>query len=230
MAEKSVKSKKKPAAKRAPKAAPKSATKRSKDIDGPQPMSKFDYDFCQIYVQTGKMVEAYRQLLPEYKDPSVGAHRMMQRPEIRDHIKAIFRLISKQRQRAAELSARAALLTLEVADDRLLEVLQARRRTRGEMLSRDVKQLLIPGATPKTDDMGNEDGYQISADLQKSLEEGAPVEDADLLKAIKLTYERKQGIIKAEKPVDPTPLHVHLYRPQWRTPLQAQPMTIEAES
>lgn len=197
------------------------------ELNCPGPMSKFDYEFCQEYVRCGKQEPAYRTLRPEVKYPGEAARAMMMRQEIRDHIKAILKELSNYRQQAAIISARSAALTLEVADDRLLEVLQTRRRTRGEMLTRDVKQLLVEGAKPILDENGKVVDYDLSLELKESLlNESSPVEDADLLKAIKLTYDRKQGIIKAEKPAEVTFVGTMLYRPQW---FHAGPRTIESE-
>jgi hypothetical protein len=180
------------------------------------PMTKFDFDYCDAYIQLGKQAAAYTQVRPEEKDPRGAAVRMMKRPEIRDHIKDIMRRISRKRDRAAELSANAALLTLEVADDRLYEIMSTRRRSRGEMLTRDTKMLLVEGATPVMDDNGKIVDYELTKDLKQSLlEEGAPVEDADLMKAIKLTYDRRQGIIKAEKAPVVAFVETLLYKPKW---------------
>lgn len=185
-------------------------------LTGPKPMSKEDYDFCAAFVQLGKQEAAYRQVFPDNKYPGDAAMRMMRRDEIREHIRDIFRIIANERRKAAELSARASLLTLEVADDRLLEVLQTRRKTRGEMLTRDVKMLLVEGATPVQDENGKVVDYEFSLELKNSmLNEGAPVEDTDLLKAIDLTYKRKQGIIKPEKKPEVTVVNAMLYRPKW---------------
>lgn len=197
-------------------------------IAGPRPMSKSDYDFCAAYVRLGQKEPAYREVFPDVKYPGEAAGRMMMREEIRDHIKAIFIEISKQRQRAALITARSSLLTLEVADDRLLEVLESRRRTRGEMLTRDVKQLLVEGATPITDDNGKVVDYQLSPELKASLlNESAPVEDADLLKAVKLAYDRKQGIVKPEKPPEVTFVGTMLYKPKWYQGGPVEPKVIE---
>lgn len=197
-------------------------------ISGPLPLTLFDMQFCDAYVQTGRQEQAWRQLRPEDKDPGVSAMRMMKRAEIRDQIKAIYAIIGKNRSRAAEISANAALLTLEVADDRLMEVMGTRRRTMGEMLTRDVKQLLVAGATPIRDENDKIVDYQLSPELKVALvEESAPVEDADLLKAIKLTYERRRGIVKAEKPVEVTFIQTMLYRPGWAQ--KATPQVIEGE-
>jgi hypothetical protein len=187
---------------------------------GPRPMSPTDYRFCAAYVQLGKAEPAYRQVFPEAKYPGEGAQRMLARQEIRDFIRETYRLIHKERDRAAAMAARASLLTCEMADDRLAEILQQRRRTRGEMLTRDVKTVLLEGAVPKLDENGRITGYDFSPELATSmLNEGAPVEDADLLKAVKLTYDRRQGIIKPEKQAAAsTGAGAMLYKPRWFTP------------
>jgi hypothetical protein len=198
-----------------PKAAPRTVTKAAEKVEGPLPLSQFDYTFCQFFVSTGKQTEAYRQTNPEHKDPALAAHRMMKRPEIRDHIREIYRIMSRDRMKAAEIAARANLLTLEVADDRLMEIMATRRKSRGEMFSKDIKQLMVKGAIPLTDDDGNVTGYTGDDAFRESLEQGAPVEDKDLLTAIKLTYDRRQGIIKAEKPAAVSGVTVMLYKPKW---------------
>jgi hypothetical protein len=198
------------------------------DLNGPRPMSKFDYEFCQAFVQCGKQEPAYRQLRPDVKYPGEAARAMMMRDEIRDHIKAILKELSQYREKAAIITARSSALTLEVADDRLMEILETRRRTRGEMLTRDIKQLLVEGATPVLDENGKVVDYVLSLDLKASLlNESSPIEDADLLKAIKLTFERKQGIIKAEKPAEVTFLGTMLYRPKW---FHSEPRIIESHT
>ena len=202
-------------AKLPPKAAPVSVVKAAEAIEGPLPLSQFDYQFCALVVQLGKQAQAYRQLRPEAKNPHTAASRMMERPEIVEHIRAIYAYISKERDRAASLSARACLLTLDLADDRLAEILTQRRKSRGEMFTKDIKQLMVKGALPQTDDDGNITGYAAAPELLATLEEGAPVEDADLLKAIKLLYERKQGIVKAEAVPEAAPVATMLYRPNW---------------
>ena len=197
-------------------------------VAGPAPMSRLDYDFCAEYVKVGKQEAAYRNVCPEAKWPGEAAMALMKRVEIREHIKAIFLEISKRRERAAIITARSSLLTLEVADDRLLEIVEQRRRTRGEMLTRDVKQLLVEGATPVTDENGKVVDYQLTPELKASLlNEGAPVEDADLLKAIKLVYDRKQGIVKPEKPPEVTFVGTMLYKPKWYQAGPPAPRTIE---
>ena len=204
-------------AKLPPKAAPVSKVKAAplEEIAGPRPLSAFDFQFCQIFVQTGKQVEAWRQLRPDDKDPHRAAFRMMERPEIREHIRAIFAEINKSRDRAAVISARSVTLSLEVADDRLMEILEGRRKTRGEMLSKDLRTPLIKGLVQEIDEDGNPTTVSASDEVLESLKGPAPVEDSDLLKAIDLTYKRKQGIIKADKPVDAGPVNVMLYKPQW---------------
>ena len=204
-------------AKHPPKAAPISKVKAKplEELEGPRPMSLFDFEFCDAFIRTGKQAQAWRQLRPDDKDPGVSAHRMMQRPEIREHIKAIYAQVSKDRGRAVEISARSALLSLEVADDRLMEILESRRKTRGEMLSKDLRTPLVKGITQEQDEDGNPAGCSATAEMMESLEGPAPVEDGDLLKAIDLTYKRKQGIIKAEKPPEVGPVNVLLYKPKW---------------
>lgn len=220
------KPKSKPKTKVPPKAAPRQVVAKT-EIEGPAPMSQFDFKFCQIYVETGKQSEAFRQLAPEHKHPRAAALRMMQRPEIREHIRAIFKKISSRRDEAAQISATAVMLSLEVADSRLVEVLNTRRRTRGEMLTRDVRMLLVEGTTPEYDEKGKLTGYTYTPELAESMvKESSPIEDADLLKAIKLTYDRKQGIIKADKPVDPGVANIYLYRPAW----YGNARTIEADA
>ena len=237
-APKAEKPKQRSRAKKPPKAAPVSVTKAAAP-DGPRPLSHFDLQFCHIFVQTAKQVEAWRQLRPDDKDPYRAASRMMQRPEIREHIREIYKAISKERQKAAEVSARANLLSLEVADDRLMEIMQQPRKTRAEMLTRDTKTMLVrapgfeqnPPELPSLPDdateeqkeahkaaaqEAREEHYRAQNDaLLRHLDAPAPVEDADLLKAIKLTYERKQGIIKADNNPAPTHTTVMLYKPKW---------------
>jgi phage terminase small subunit len=240
-----------------PKAAPKSVVKRQNSvIAGDRPLSVQDYDFCQAYVKSGKQAASYTEVWPEAKDPHVQAFRMMQRPEIREHIRAIFRYISADRDRAAKVASRSILLSLEMADDRLVELLETPRKTRGEMMSRDVKELYTPnfrepappkqlpaaaaahpGIAPLPMRVVDKDKVAVmpaAAVTTEQLEEertaralleygrydgwmqgAAPIEDADLLKAIKLTFERKQGIIKAEAAPVAGPMQVLLYKPQW---------------
>ena len=234
--------KKQPAkkAKKLPKPKPpaRSVTKKVIEIDGVRPLSDFDYRFCQAYVRTGKQAAAYREINPEAKDPHVSAHRMMERPEIRDHIRAIYKEVSASRERAAQVSARSLLLSLELADERLLEILETPRKTRAEMFTKDTKQVFTPAdlkskrpALPPVEGetaeeaAAREDYNQVQEEADREaqalrtdrwLQAPAPVEDADILKAVKLTYERRQGIIKAEKEPERNAVAVMLYQPGWR--------------
>lgn len=180
-----------------------------------------------VFVQTGKQVDAVRQVFPEQKDPNRVATRMMQRPEIRDHIREIYRQISEERNRAAAIAARSTLLTLEVADERLMEILEQPRKTLGQMLTKDTKQLFMKGAVQITNEEGRSEGYALTDDVQVLMDGAAPVEDSDLLKAIDLTYKRKGGIIKAEKEEAPGPVTVMLYKPKWFGQPRPQPPMLE---
>lgn len=198
------------------------------EIDGIREMSPFDYQFCEAYVRCLKATVAYRMVKPEATNPKMAAHHMMNRLEIQQHIRSIFANMKKERERRAASAARSALLTLDVADDRLLEVLQSRRRTLGESVTRDTKQLFLEGASPITDDSGKVTAYRLEGELQQRfVTEGAPVEDADLLKAIKLTYERRGGIEKIEKQQGNTFIGTMLYKPKWLA--ARQPQMIDGE-
>jgi hypothetical protein len=193
---------------------------------GPRDLSPDDLRFVAEFVQCGKAAHAYAAVFPESKNSAVQGFRMMQRDEIRDQIKLTFKKIAQRRERAAEMTANASLLSLELADERLHEILSTRRLNQAEKLGREVKQIFLDGVTSKLDDTGKIAGFEIAPEVQEQLQaQGAAVEDSDLLKAIDLTLKRKGGIIKQEKAPAPTLVQNIIYRPAWR---QA-PKQIEGE-
>jgi hypothetical protein len=196
-----------------------------------KPLTADEVRFCTNYCETGNQAEAYRSVWPEQKNPHAGANRLMRRIEVREFINSTLEAINR---RGADAAARALLLRLDVADARLAEILTMRRRSRGEMLTRDTRQLQMAGVTPKLVPPPGGKG-RPSVELQKtpefeaSLEQSAPVEDADLLKAIDLTYKRRVGYPqKAGAPDAPNPVNVFLYEPKWKVAAR-EPKTIEAE-
>jgi hypothetical protein len=200
---------------------PKQRIKSSRAV-GEKPLTAEELKFCQNYCLTGNQSESVRMTWPDVTDVNGVGYRLMRRTEIKEQIKAI---LAKMREQAADASARAMMLTLSQADLRLAELLTQRRRTRGEMLTRDTKELHVPGVSVELVS-GSRGGKPLpvqrtSEEFDATLNECAPIEDTDLIKAIDLTYERLGGY-PDKKAEQPTQTNVYLYKPQWLMKQQSQ--------
>jgi hypothetical protein len=184
-----------------------------------RPLTAEEMLFCRNYCEHGNQSEAYRQVWPDASRPQQAATAMMKRPEIKLHINQVIEGLSR---RAADASARALSLNLEEVDARLAELILSRRRTRGEMLTRDTGELHVEGAGFKVIPAEGGKGKPavvptMTDELKASLEEDAPIEDADLIRAIDAAYKRRQGYPqkKSDAP-PPVANNVYLYKPQWK--------------
>jgi hypothetical protein len=208
-----------PRNKKKPTGRPKGAKDKMARVAVQKPLTAEELLFCQNYCETGNQAEAFRSVWPDDKNPHTGASRLMKHREIRDQNRLI---LEKMRDRAAETSARALLLTLDEADGRLAELIRTRRRTRGEMLTRDTRELQDGGVSieivPPPSGRGKPTIKLNKSDkFEKSLEGAAPIEDADLIRAIDLTYKRKAGFpLKPSESKPPAPTNVFLYQPAWK--------------
>ena len=199
-----------------------------------KPLTAQELQFCTNYCDSGNQAEAFRSVWPEDKNPHTGASRLMRRPEIKHQI---MRTLERLRERSADAAARALALTLENADSRLAELITTRRRTRGEMFTRDTGELQDGGVSIKITPNPNGKGKPVvslakSSDFEASLAEPAPIEDSDLIKAIDLTYKRKAGYpLKPSEKAPPAPTNVFLYQPAWKLARQQQALPApEAET
>jgi phage terminase small subunit len=197
-----------------------------------KPLTAQELVFCKNYCDHGNQVEAFRDVWPDHKSPHGAASRLMKRPEIKDQIT---RILEKNRDRAAEDAARSLGLTLAAADSRLAELIQTRRRTRGEMFTRDTGELQDGGVSIKLQPPPSGKGKPVvtiekSEGFEASLSESAPIEDSDLIKAIDLTYKRKAGFpLKPSESKPPAPTNVFLYQPAWKLQRQQQALPPESE-
>lgn len=192
-----------------------------------------EIQFCSNFLNTDNQAEAYRMVWPDHVNPHTGASRLMKRPEIRDLLNTARR---KRREKLADAVARSGLLSLELAEDRLTEVLTSRRRTRGEMLTRDTKELQIAGVDAEIVPNPSGKGRPTikltkTPEFESSLEEGAPVEDTDLLKAIDITFKRRMGYPSKPQDIPAPQTNFILYKPQWKMDRESKaPQQIEAGS
>lgn len=187
-------------------------------------------EFCRLYVRTGNQAEAFRAVWPEVKHPGSGANKLLKKEPIRRYLACV---IDKAQEKSAERSAEELVLATESADARLAELVNARRLTRGELLTRMVRNLELPGVenTVQVDENGNPNEVSVrSEEYTSTLGEGAPIEDSDLLKTIDLVYKRLGSYPQnGTQPTQQTFI-THLYRPQWLKRIEEakQPAALEA--
>ena len=139
----------------------------------------------------------------------------MKRADVQKHIA---NMLEKMQEKAAERSAEALTLTLEKAESRLAEIIETRRHNRGEMLTQMTGKVYDKGITFETV-TGPQGGTKIvpvySQEFTDSLEQPKPIDDADLVKAIDITFKRLGAYPgKTAAPAAPVQNN-YLYRPQW---------------
>ena len=108
--------------------------------------------------------------------------------------------------------------SLEKAESRLAELIHQRRHNRGEMLTQMTGKVHDKGITFETV-TGPQGGTKIvpvhSQEFTDSLEQPKPIEDADLAKAIDITFKRL-GAYLGKTDAASTPVqNNYLYRPKW---------------
>jgi hypothetical protein len=139
----------------------------------------------------------------------------MKRADVQKHIA---NMLEEIQERAAERSAEALILILEKAESRLAEMIETRRHNRGELLTQMTGQVYDKGITFKRV-TGPQGGTKIvpvySQEFTDSLEQPKPIDDADLVKAIDITFKRLGAYPgKQAEPAAPVQNN-YLYRPQW---------------
>ena len=180
-----------------------------------KPLTRQELQYCEHYCIHGNQTQAYRQTWPDTARPADAASKLMKRADVQEHIAT---MLEKMQEESAERSAEALILTLEKAESRLAELIEQRRHNRGEMLTQMTGKVYDKGITFETV-TGPQGGTKIvpvySQEFTDSLEQPKPIEDADLVKAIDITFKRLGAYPgKTEAPAAPVQNN-YLYRPQW---------------
>ena len=178
-----------------------------------KPLTRQELQYCEHYCIHGNQTQAYRETWPDTARPADAASKLMKRANVQKHIA---NRLEEIQEKAAERSAEALTLTLEKAESRLAEMIEQRRHNRGEMLTQMTGKVHDKGITFETV-TGPQGGTKIvpvySEEFTDSLEQPKPIDDADLVKAIDITFKRLGAYLRK---TDPAPVqNNYLYRPQW---------------
>ena len=180
-----------------------------------KPLTRQELQYCEHYCIHGNQTQAYRETWPDTARPADAASKLMKRPDVQKHIA---NMLENIQEKAAERSAEALILTLEKAESRLAEMIETRRHNRGEMLTQMTGKVYDKGVTFETV-TGAQGGTKIvpvySQEFTDSLDQPKPIDDADLVKAIDITFKRL-GAYPGKADAAPAPVqNNYLYLPQW---------------
>ena len=117
-------------------------------------------------------------------------------------------MLDKIQEKAAERSAETLTLILEKAESRLAEIIEQRRHNRGEMLTQMTGKVYDKGITFETvtwPQGGTKIVPVYSQEFTDSLEQSKPIDDADLVKAIDITFKRL-GAYRGKTDAAPAPV------------------------
>ena len=181
-----------------------------------KPLTRQELQYCEHYCIHGNQTQAYRETWPDTARPADAASKLMKRADVQNHIA---NMLEKIQEKAAERSAEALILTLEKAESRLAEMIETRRHNRGEMLTQMTGKVYDKGITFETV-TGPQGGTKIvpvySQEFTDSLEQPKPIDDADLVKAIDITFKRLGAYPGKAEAAPAAPVqNNYLYRPQW---------------
>jgi hypothetical protein len=181
-----------------------------------KPLTRRELQYCERYCIHGNQTQACREVWPDVARPADAASKLMKRADLQKHIA---NMIEEMQEEAAERSAEMLTLQLEKAESRLAELIETRRHNRGEMLTQMTGKVYDKGITFETV-TGPQGGTKIvpvySQEFTDSLEQPKPIDDADLVKAIDITFKRLGAYPgKADAHAAAPVQNNYLYRPQW---------------
>lgn len=149
--------------------------------------------------------------------PGVGAY-ILKKPDVKEYLEALKRKTAEQETTAiAEQAAKKIALSLDMADDRLTELLAAKRFNARAAL---VEKLEAASAMKRKDD--GEAAADLAADMREDGIDEIPIEDTALLKAIESAYKRL-GVGGNSTTVNlNNNTQVQVYQSKWKQPVEAE--------